>query len=77
MRAFVEASVSHGSHDSYYHEPDMFLPWVKEHQEHFTQRQVLSILNQGFGRNMKSKLKKDLMQVVNEIYQRHVETTDE
>ena len=56
---------------AYYHDPDLFLPFVKEHIGAFTQRQVISIINQGFGKAMKSDLRKSLISVIGEIYSRH------
>jgi hypothetical protein len=31
---------------AYFSDSDEFLPWVKKHQENFTLRQVISIINQ-------------------------------
>lgn len=55
---------------AYYNEPDLFLPWVKDHQANLTLRQVVSIVNQGFGKSMKKDVKKSLIDVIGEIYAR-------
>jgi hypothetical protein len=55
---------------AYYHDPDLFLPFVKEHNEKFTQKQVFAVLNQGVGKDTKKQLKKDLEKFIEEIYLR-------
>jgi hypothetical protein len=55
---------------AFYSDPDMFIPFVKENQERLTQRQIVSIIHQGFGKSMKTKMKKDLIAVCEAIYER-------
>jgi hypothetical protein len=53
---------------AYYQEADHFLPFVKEHNTKFTQKQILSVINQGFGKDMKKPNRKDLEKTIEEIY---------
>lgn len=62
---------------AFYSDPDMFIPFVKENQDRLTQRQIVSIIHQGFGKSMKTKMKKDLVAVCEAVYERRRQAEEE